>query len=107
MSHYFTIFEDYELWNVIEDGSFVPTKHVQNSEVTYKVSKTIKEFNDADRRQIEKKYMAKKLLVCGMGPDEYNRISTCENAKEIWDCLQTTHEETSQVKESKVDMLTA
>ncbi|KAF3639624.1 hypothetical protein FXO38_19907 [Capsicum annuum] len=33
-------------------------------------------------------------------------ISTCETVKEIWECLQTLHEGTSQVKGSKVDMST-
>nr|XP_025883705.1 uncharacterized protein LOC112940164 [Solanum lycopersicum] len=41
------------------------------------------------------------------GPDEYNRVSAFESAKEIWDCLKTAHEGTEQVKESKIDMLTS
>ncbi|XP_060178250.1 uncharacterized protein LOC132608205 [Lycium barbarum] len=41
---------------------------------------------------------AKKILVYGIGPDEYNHISSCESAKEIWDTLQTAHEGTSQLK---------
>ncbi|XP_070017440.1 intracellular protein transport protein USO1-like [Nicotiana sylvestris] len=55
---------------------------------------------------VEKNFRAKKILVCGIGPDEYNRISACEIAKEIWEALQTTHEGTTQVKQSKIDMLT-
>ena len=56
---------------------------------------------------IEKGYKAKTLLVCGIGPDEFNRVSTCESAKEIWDFLKTAHEGTEQVKESKIDMFTS
>ncbi|XP_069152835.1 uncharacterized protein [Solanum lycopersicum] len=56
-------------------------------------------------KEIEKGFKAKTLLVCGIGPDEYNRVSACESAKEIWDCLLTAHEGTEQVKESKIDML--
>ncbi|XP_070004927.1 uncharacterized protein [Nicotiana sylvestris] len=40
------------------------------------------------------------------GPDEYNRISACETAKEIWEALQIAYEGTTQVKQSKIDMLT-
>ena len=58
-------------------------------------------------KKIEKGFKAKTLLVCGIGPDEYNRVSACESAKEIWDCLLTAHEGTEQVKESKIDMLTS
>ncbi|XP_049372851.1 uncharacterized protein LOC125837822 [Solanum verrucosum] len=82
--------EDSELWDIVLDGPFIPTT----------------EYNEADRKKIEKSYRAKKLLVCGIGADEYNYIYACESAKEIWDCLRTAHEGTEQVKESKVDMLT-
>ncbi|XP_070020634.1 uncharacterized protein [Nicotiana sylvestris] len=37
--------------------------------------------------------------------DEYNRISACQSAKEIWESLQTAYEGTTQVKQSKIDML--
>ncbi|XP_047264086.1 uncharacterized protein LOC124896565 [Capsicum annuum] len=47
----------------------------------------------------------KKILICGIGLDEYNRISSCATAKEIWDTLQEVHEGTSQVKKSNIDVL--
>ncbi|XP_075074422.1 uncharacterized protein LOC142162022 [Nicotiana tabacum] len=65
-----------------------------------------KEFNDVDRKAIEKNLRAKKILVCGIGPDKYNNISTCQSAKEIWEALQIAHEGTTQVKQSNIDMLT-
>ncbi|XP_070020513.1 structural maintenance of chromosomes protein 3-like [Nicotiana sylvestris] len=65
-----------------------------------------KEYSDIDRKAIEKNYRAKKILVCGIGPDEYNRVSACDTAKKIWETLQTAHEGTTQVKQSKIDMLT-
>ena len=40
-----------------------------------------------------------------MDPNEYNRIPSYESAKEIWDRLEVTHEGTSQVKESKINIL--
>ncbi|WMV08056.1 hypothetical protein MTR67_001441 [Solanum verrucosum] len=98
--------EDIELWDVILDGPYIPTKDVLDGDLTKVIPKTRREYNEADKKKIEKNYNANKLLVCGIGPDEYNRISTCEMAKEIWDCLKTAHEGTTQVKDSKVDMLT-
>ncbi|XP_019250864.1 PREDICTED: uncharacterized protein LOC109229765 [Nicotiana attenuata] len=68
--------EDSELWDVICDGHFVPMKAVGEGTRT--------------------NFKAKKILVCGIGPDEYNRISTCESAKEIWEALQTAPEGTTQ-----------
>nr|XP_033509222.1 uncharacterized protein LOC117274107 [Nicotiana tomentosiformis] len=96
--------KDSELWDVIRDGPFVPMKTV--GEGTTTIPKMRKEYNDADRKAIEKNFRAKKILVCGIGPDEYNRISACQSAKEIWEALQTSHEGTTQVKQSKIDMLT-
>ncbi|XP_049406072.1 uncharacterized protein LOC125869660 [Solanum stenotomum] len=96
--------EDTELWDIILDGPYIPTKEVKDGELTTTVVKTRKEYNEMDRKKIEKNYKAKKILVCGIGSDEYNRISAYESAKEIWDCLQTAHEGTQ--RESKVDAIT-
>ncbi|XP_070016969.1 uncharacterized protein [Nicotiana sylvestris] len=65
-----------------------------------------KEYSDIDRKAIETNYRAKKILVYDIGPDEYNRVSACDTAKEIWEALQIAHEGTTQVKQSKIDMLT-
>ncbi|XP_070004811.1 uncharacterized protein [Nicotiana sylvestris] len=66
--------------------------------------KTRKEYTDAYRKVMEKNFRAKKILVCGIGHDEYNKISACEIAKEIWKALQIAHEGTTQ--ESKVNAIT-
>lgn len=98
--------EDSELWDIILDGPYIPTKEVNDGELTTTVVKTRKYYNEADRKMIEKNYKAKKFLVCEIGADEYNIIFACETAKEIWDCLLTAHEGTQRVKESTVDTLT-
>ncbi|XP_075101701.1 uncharacterized protein LOC142177135 [Nicotiana tabacum] len=96
--------EDSKLWDVICDGPFIPTNTSGDPAVI--VPKTRKEFNDVDRKAIEKNFRPKKILVCGIGPDGYNRISACQSATEIWEALQIAHEGTTQVKQSKIDMLT-
>ena len=40
-----------------------------------------------------------------MSREEYNRIEHLRSAKEIWECLKTKHEGTSQVKNKKLQML--
>jgi hypothetical protein len=45
------------------------------------------------------------ILFNGLCPEEFNRISRLENAKEIWDTLVDMHEGTESIKESKVDVL--
>nr|XP_009763585.1 PREDICTED: uncharacterized protein LOC104215471 [Nicotiana sylvestris] len=100
--HDFIMAKDSEIWDVICDGPFIPTKNLGDPLVA--IPKTWKEFNDADT--IKKNFRAEKILVCGIGPDEYNRRSACQSAKEILETLQTAHEGTTQVKQSKIDMLT-
>uniref|UniRef100_A0A2N9H897 CCHC-type domain-containing protein n=1 Tax=Fagus sylvatica TaxID=28930 RepID=A0A2N9H897_FAGSY len=48
---------------------------------------------------------AMSTLYCALDPIEYNRVSGCDSAKEIWDKLEVTYEGTNQVKESKMNML--
>ncbi|XP_070012287.1 intracellular protein transport protein USO1-like [Nicotiana sylvestris] len=103
--HDFIMAKDSELWDIICDGPHVPMKKFGQTRPM--VPKNKKEYNDIDRKVVEKNYRTKKILVCGIGPDEYNRISACDSVKEIWETLQTTHEGTTQVKQSKIDMLTA
>ncbi|XP_070023136.1 uncharacterized protein [Nicotiana sylvestris] len=96
--------EDCELWDIICDGPYVPTKVLE--ELPFSMAKTSKEYIEADKKVVEKNFRAKKILVCEIGPEEYNRISTCDTVKEIWEAFQTAHEGTIQVKQSKIDMLT-
>ncbi|XP_049366103.1 uncharacterized protein LOC125830957 [Solanum verrucosum] len=93
--------EDTELCDVVLDGPYIPTKEVVDGELTKVITKTRREYNEDNMKKIEKNYKAKKLPVCGIGPNEYNKISACKTTKEIWDCLKTNHEGTTQVKESK------
>ncbi|XP_009775756.1 uncharacterized protein LOC107759620 [Nicotiana tabacum] len=77
--HDFITVEDSELWDIICDGPFIPTKTIGDPVMT--VPKIRKEYNDNDRKAIEKNLQAKKILVCA-------------------------HERTTQVKQSKIDMIT-
>ena len=45
------------------------------------------------------------ILFNRLCPEEFNKISRLENAKEIWDTLIDMHEGTNSVNESKLDVL--
>ena len=45
------------------------------------------------------------ILYCALDVNEFNRLSTYNSSKEIWDRLEITHERTNQVKESKISIL--
>ncbi|KAA3480362.1 UBN2 domain-containing protein [Gossypium australe] len=57
-------------------------------------------------RSIELNAKAMHTLFCALGSDEYSRVSSCSNTMEIWDKLKVTHEGTSQMKKSKIRILT-
>ncbi|XP_069151792.1 uncharacterized protein [Solanum lycopersicum] len=94
-------------WWKVRMHDFLMDEDKNDGEKTMLVPKPRQKYDEVDRKKIERGYQAKTLIVCGIGPDEFNRVSAYEFAKEIWDCLKTTHEGTEQVKESKIDMLTS
>ena len=45
-------------------------------------------------------------IFCGVSPDEFHKISRITIAKDAWEILETTYEETKKVKDTKFQMLT-
>ncbi|GAV79940.1 UBN2 domain-containing protein, partial [Cephalotus follicularis] len=92
---------DYQLWHIIVNGPRMPTRTIDGV-----VSpKPENEYNDNDFRMLQLNSKAKHVLFCAVGPNEFNRISSCDSVKEMWDFLEVTYEGTNQVKESKISML--
>ncbi|XP_016199955.1 uncharacterized protein LOC107640963 [Arachis ipaensis] len=69
------------------------------------VPKAEADWNDDDRKKIELNAKAINLLNCAVSFEEYRRVSRCTTAKQIWNKLQVTHEGTTQVKRSRIDMI--
>ncbi len=44
-------------------------------------------------------------LFCALDKNEFNRVSTYEMTFDIWHTLEITHEGTSRVKDSKINLL--
>ncbi|GAV79944.1 UBN2 domain-containing protein, partial [Cephalotus follicularis] len=92
---------DYQLCHIIVNGPRMPTRTIEGV-----VSpKPKNEYNDNDFRMLQLNSKAKHVLFCAIDPNEFNRISSCDSAKEMWDLLEITYEGTNQVKESKISML--
>ena len=72
-----------------EDGSF----------------KEYKDFDDKDWKKLHTNSKETQLLYCALNLEEHNRISSCETAKEIWKMLKVTHVGTTQVKETRINMM--
>ena len=94
---------DYEMWDVVLDGPYVPMKTNAGSEALE--PKVRSEWTGLEIKKVQVNYKAINTLHCALNPTEFNRISTCKTGKEIWDKLKVTHERTSQVKESKIALL--
>ncbi|GAV77209.1 DUF4219 domain-containing protein/UBN2 domain-containing protein, partial [Cephalotus follicularis] len=93
---------DYNLWDLIVDGPNLPTITLENGDV---VSKPRKLYDDNDRKRVQINAKAKHIIICAINSNDFNRISSCISAKEMWDRLEVTYEGTNQVKEAKISML--
>ena len=80
---------DYEMWEVVMDGPYVPTKTKGGSEELE--PKLRSEWTDVDMKKVQLNFKAMNTLHCALNITEFNRISSCESAKEIWKKLKDSH----------------
>ncbi|GAV56902.1 UBN2 domain-containing protein, partial [Cephalotus follicularis] len=48
---------------------------------------------------------AKHIIICAINSSDFNTVSSCISAKEMWDRIKVTYEGTNQVKGAKISML--
>ena len=63
------------------------------------------EYEEEDKRKLSLNARDKNVLYCALDINEFNRICMCDSTQEIWCILEITHIGTSQVKETKINML--
>ena len=84
---------EFDIWQIIEDG--------------YKRPPTPRfSWTEGEKRAFTINAKAMNIIFCGLNEKEYNRVSLCQSAQEIWLLLDVTHEGTNQVKESTISNLT-
>ena len=87
---------------VIVAGLIVPTKtHADGKKITIAEA----DYSDDDWKKIQLNAKLLNILHYALDVNEYNRISTCISAKQVWDKLEVTYEGINQVKESKINLL--
>ncbi|KAK9017314.1 hypothetical protein V6N11_079793 [Hibiscus sabdariffa] len=69
---------DYQVWDVVEDGPFIPMKR-EGDRLTPKVKV---EMTDDDRIRMQVNDKALCMLFCALGPDMYSKMSSYTSAKE-------------------------
>ena len=94
---------DYKMWDIVLDGPYVSMKTKAGSEALEPKIKS--EWIELKIKKFQVNFKVINTLHCALNLTEFNRISTCKTTKEIWDKLKVTHERTSQVKESKIALL--
>ncbi|XP_040996013.1 uncharacterized protein LOC121242185 [Juglans microcarpa x Juglans regia] len=85
---------DEKVWLTVESGWTRPTTAIEES-----IKEQLCSYN-WNKKGLNAIFMAD-------SPDEFKRIFKCENSKDTWDILETTHEGTKTVKNFKLQMLTS
>jgi len=93
-----------KLWKIVNNGSY-STPKIKNDKGEL-IDKPKDQYISADWEKLTKNSQAKHILYCGLYANEYNRISACDTAQQIWNKLIVTYKGTSQVRETKMNMFT-
>ncbi|XP_059639430.1 uncharacterized protein LOC132281779 [Cornus florida] len=83
---------DIDAWKATEQGDHIPTKVVDGQ----RVPKIDDEWTQNERRLVQCNVIAITNLYCALSKDDFNRVSDCETAKEIWDKLERGSGSTQQ-----------
>ncbi|GAV76639.1 hypothetical protein CFOL_v3_20112 [Cephalotus follicularis] len=75
---------DYDLWDMIVFGLDLPKEYISKPRIKY---------NKKEKEMLKLNAKAKHIIFCALSSNEFDRISSCESAKEIWDMLEDFHEE--------------
>ncbi|MQM02076.1 hypothetical protein Taro_034835 [Colocasia esculenta] len=79
---------DYQLWSIIEDEDLIVLSSRENWT-----------DNDSQNNKV------KNIICCALTRKEFNKISACKIAKEMWDKINLTYEGSDKVNETKIDIL--
>ena len=88
MKHHLTSIDPL-IWPIVQDGFVV----LDGTNPTHE-----------ELKKIHLNARATNSIFGSLSPDEYNRVSTLDSAKEVWDTLEEIHEGTPAVKETKIDV---
>lgn len=84
--------QDHEIWKVVNTGPHV-------------LSEDESKWTEDEVKKAKLNYSAMNIMQCAINPDEYSRVSNCSSAMEMWNKLKLIYEGTSEVKETKANML--
>ncbi|MQM21658.1 hypothetical protein Taro_054702 [Colocasia esculenta] len=91
---YFLQGHDYQIWSIVEEGDLLVTNEKN-------------QWTDDDRKKVSLNCKAKSILCCALSKKEFNCVSACKSATEMWEKLRITYEGTDKVKETRIDILSS
>jgi len=92
---------DMDVWDVVVNGWFQP--QVVANGVAQEKAKV--DWSDDDKKKVQYDLKARNILISSLGFHEYHFVSHCKTVKAMWDALETLHEGTDDVKQSKINTL--
>ena len=90
---------NYEIWEIVNNDPFMLTTKNEECE---EISKPSSQWNELEKRKASLNSKVMNAMFCDLDKKEFHRVSSCENAHEIWNKLKVVYEDTNQVKESKI-----
>jgi len=90
--------QDNHMWSVIENGEYIPVKKDTTE------PKPQAEWLSEEASRVLLNSKAKLFIKSALCREEYDRIMECKTAQEMWNTLQTHHEGTSRIKETRIDI---
>ncbi|XP_070035453.1 uncharacterized protein [Nicotiana tomentosiformis] len=103
----YTISYDIKVWRVIKKENLpTPPKKDENGQVIVSTDPLdLDDYTDEQSVVIPVNAKAKNLLYNAINGEEYEKISSCETAKEMWDKLEVRYEGINKVKETRINLL--
>ncbi|CAI0409432.1 unnamed protein product [Linum tenue] len=84
---------DDELWLVVQNGPVQMDADKQS------------EWSAAQKKSAQLNQRAMHVLQASMVPEEADKVEHCQTATEIWASLESTYEGTSNIRETRIDLL--
>ncbi|XP_070031686.1 uncharacterized protein [Nicotiana tomentosiformis] len=103
----YTMSYDIKVCCVIKKGNLsIPPKKDANGQIIVSTDPLdLDDYTDEQDAVVTVNAKAKNLLYNAISGEEYEKISSCETAKEMWDKLEVTYEGANKVKETRINLL--
>ncbi|XP_070027777.1 uncharacterized protein [Nicotiana sylvestris] len=92
---------DVKVWRAIKKGNYLLPAAAQS----LTDPEDIDSYTNEQMAVVQVNNKARNLLYNAISGEEYEKISSCDTTKEIWDKLEVTYEGTNKVKETHINIL--